>query len=116
MLVLWRGPKKSSKVFYLVQQRSCFDEISRVQALGEGAVDRHKQIACRLVATALEAESRLTRGRAQLEETRTLTARNLNRTIEIGGRGIDVATLGEHDHAADAVQLRLIEALVERLD
>jgi len=69
-----------------------------------------------LVATALEAESRLTRGRAQFEETRTLTARNFDRTIEIGGRGIDIATLGEQDHAADAVQLCLIEALVERLD
>src|SRR4029453_5891926 len=108
--------KKSSKVFYLVQQRSCFDEISRVQALGEGAIDRHQQIACRLVATALEAEPRLTRGRAQLAERRRLTARNIDRRIEIGGRGIGVATLGEHDHAADAVQLCLIEALVKRLD
>jgi hypothetical protein len=79
-------------------------------------MDRHQQIACRLVATAVEAESRLTRGRAQLEESRVLTARNFDRTIEIGGRGIDVVTLGEHDHAADAVQLCLIEALVQRLD
>src|SRR5262249_61215670 len=49
---------------------------------------------CRLVATALEAESRLTCGRAQLEETRALTARNFDCTIEIGGRGIDVVTFG----------------------
>src|SRR5262249_38100817 len=70
----------------------------------------------RLVATALEAESCLTGGRAQLEETRTLTARNFDRTIEIGGRGIDVAILGEHDHAADTVQLCLIEAPVGRAE
>src|SRR5262249_8979304 len=100
----------------LVQQRSCFDEISRVQALGEGAVERHQEIARRLVATTLEAEPCLTRHRAQLEETRALTARNFNRTIKIRGGGLDVAALREHDHTADAVQLRLIEALVERLN
>src|SRR5262245_5098250 len=113
-----RAKRRSSyKVsLQLVQQRSCFDEISRVQALGEAVVYWHQQIARRLVATMLEAEPRLTRRRTQLEETRPLTARNFDCTIEIGGRGIDVAILGEHDHAADTVQLRLIEALVERLD
>src|SRR5262249_23757500 len=113
-----RAKRRSSyKVsLQLVQQRSCFDEISRVQPLGEAVVDWPEQIARRLGATMFAAEPRLTRHSTQLEETRPLTARNFDRTIKISGRGIDVAAVGEHDHAADAVQLRLIEALVERLD
>src|SRR5262245_48971951 len=63
-----------------------------------------------------EVEPRLARGRAQLEKARLLPARDVDGVVVIGDDGVEVATFPERDHATDAVQLRLVEALVERFD
>lgn len=73
----------------LVEQRLGFDEIQRVEALGERAVDRAEQVGGLLPFAALGEKPCQVSGGAQLQRECLLLPRNLERALQVGlGRGV----------------------------
>src|SRR5262245_21070866 len=103
------GSGESSGSGQLVEQRLRLDEVARVEALGEPAVDGREQVA-RFGALALVAQQpREARRGAQLERARSLLAGDGEGAVIAGGGLVGCAAGREQQVAVEAVEFGVPE-------